>query len=59
MLAGCFGCQKGTGGRCEIRHAERVSIEYGRLGDVVEDKRWLVGWGWFDPGGAASLRPVL
>ena len=35
---------------CEIRHAERVSIElvieYRRLGDVVEDKRWL------HPGGA-------
>jgi hypothetical protein len=42
--------------------AKRVSIEYGRLGDVVEDKRWLVGWGWFDPGCAelsTSLRPVL
>ena len=29
-LANSFGGLKGRGRRCEIRHARRVSIEYGR-----------------------------
>src|SRR6266403_4827799 len=44
-LADYFCRLKGRGGRCEIRHGNRGSIECGQCvdEDVVKNRRWLAG----------------